>query len=254
MPEMTNAAPAPVRRQRLMPTPLALALSVAGLIGFAVLTALVLHDPRPLPLDRFLHRLVLEHRGPVVGLASFVTDLGTAPVLVPLLLLAGVVPARRTGSWWFVLAGPVLLLVGQLFRVTAMILVDRPRPPIQDWARHVSGTSFPSGHSTSSALTYTLLLLLLAPSVRSGAGRAALAIGLLAVAALVGVSRVVLGVHWPTDVLGGWSLATFLLPFAALALRALHRIVEKRNGRPGESTDISPAGPSPAEPPSEEPA
>ena len=181
----------------------ALALSAAGLVGFVVLAALVLHDKRPLPLDRFLHRLALEHRAPVIGIATFVTDLGTVPVLLPLLLLAGVVAARRTGSWWFVVAGPVLLFAGQLVRLVAMVLVDRPRPPMQDWARYASGTSFPSGHTTTSALAYTLLLLLLAPSVRSGAGRAVLAIGLLGVAGLVGVSRVVLGVHWPTDVLGG---------------------------------------------------
>lgn len=221
----TSASPAPrlplprrpVRRTQ------ALAVGSAGLVGFVVLVALVLHDSRPLPLDRFLHRFALEHREPVLGLAAFVTNFGTAPVLLPLLLLAGVVAARRTGSWWFVAAGPVLLSAGTLVRFVAMTGIDRPRPPMQDWARFASGTSFPSGHATSSALGYTLLLLLLAPSVRSRAARAALAAGLLAVAGLVGVSRVVLGVHWPTDVLGGWSLATFLLPFAALALAWLDR-------------------------------
>jgi undecaprenyl-diphosphatase len=206
----------------------ALAVSLAGLVGFAVLVALVLHDPRPLPLDRALHRLALEHREPILGFAAFVTHLGTGPVILPLLLLAGVVAARRDRSWWLVPAGPVLLAAGLLVRFVAMTLIDRPRPPMQDWTRFASGTSFPSGHTTTSALGYTLLLLLLAPSLRTQLGRAALAVGLLGVAGLVGVSRVVLGVHWPTDVLGGWSLATFLLPLAALALAALDRTPSDR--------------------------
>ena len=64
-----------------------------------------------------------------------------------------------------------------------MVTIDRPRPPAQDWVRHASGESFPSGHTTTAALGYGLLLLLLSPSVRSVAGRALLAVGLLGVAA-----------------------------------------------------------------------
>ena len=92
-----------------------------------------------------------------------------------------------------------------------MWIVDRPRPPVADWVRFASGQSFPSGHTTTSALAYALMLLLLAPSVPRPCRGPLLAFGLLAVAGLVGVSRVVLGVHWPTDVLGGWSLALFLV-------------------------------------------
>ncbi|HSP38664.1 MAG TPA: phosphatase PAP2 family protein [Frankiaceae bacterium] len=192
-----------------------------GLIGFAVLAVLVLVHPGSFPLDRWLHRLAVEHRQPVLGLASFVTNFGTGPVLVPLLLLAGIVAARRTGVRWVVLAGVAGLLLGQGVRLLAMVLVDRPRPPMSDWARFASGTSFPSGHSTSAALGYGLMLLLLAPSVHGRARRVLLSIGLVTVAGLVGVSRVVLGVHWPTDVLGGWSLALLLLAVAALLFEKL---------------------------------
>jgi undecaprenyl-diphosphatase len=213
----------------------ALAASLLGLLGFVVLTALVLAHPGPLPLDRELHRLAVEHRAPILGFAAFWTRLGTMPVILPLLVIAGVVAARRTGVVWFVVLGPVLLFAGQAVRLTAMVIVDRPRPPRSDWVHLASGQSFPSGHTTTSALGYSLMLLLLAPSVHAAGRRALLAVGLLTVAGLVGVSRVVLGVHWPTDVLGGWSLALFLVPLAALALRALEqRAPGPRPARPGD--------------------
>jgi undecaprenyl-diphosphatase len=217
---------------------LALLTALVGFLGFAVLTVMVVAHPGPFPLDRGLHRLAVEHRASVVGFASFWTRLGTMPVILPLLLLAGVVAARRTGVAWFVLLGPVLLFAGQAVRVTAMALVDRPRPPRADWVHLASGQSFPSGHTTTSALGYALMLLLLAPSVHAAGRRALLAIVLLFVAGLVGVSRVVLGVHWPTDVLGGWSLALFLLPFAALVLRTLEQRAASHRARAAVSEPV----------------
>lgn len=222
----------------------AVVASLTGLVGFVVLAVLVVVHPGPLALDRSLHRLALEHREPVLGLAAAVTDLGTVPVLLPLLVLAGLVAARRSGRWWVVVLGPALLFAGQAVRYLSMVLVDRPRPPAQDWARFASGTSFPSGHTTTSALAYSLMLLLLAPSVRRSGSRALLAVGLLTVAALVGVSRVVLGVHWPTDVLGGWSLALFLLPIAAVVLRRVEPPFERVEACP----DPMPADPTSSDP------
>jgi membrane-associated phospholipid phosphatase len=228
------------------------AASLAGLVGFVVLAVLVVAHPGPLPLDRSLHRFALDHRGPVNGAAAVVSDLGTLPVLLPLLLLAALVAARRTGRWWVVLLAPAMLFAGQAVRYLSMVTVDRPRPPPADWARYASGESFPSGHTTTSALAYSLLLLLLAPSLRSvGHSRRLpvplLAAGLLGVAALVGLSRVVLGVHWPTDVLGGWSLALFLVPIAAWLLQRVEAS-RPRFERVEACPDPTPAAPTSSAP------
>lgn len=83
---------------------------------------------------------------------------------------------------------------------------DRPRPALVPHGSHVYTASFPSGHSMMSAVTYLTLGALLA-KVES---RRAIRAYLLALAALitflVGVSRIYLGVHWPTDVLAGWTV------------------------------------------------
>ncbi|MFZ0390217.1 MAG: phosphatase PAP2 family protein [Calditrichia bacterium] len=82
---------------------------------------------------------------------------------------------------------------------------DRPRPMLVPHESYVYTSSFPSGHSMISAITYLTLAALLAQVHR----RKRVKIYLLIVAALltflVGISRIYMGVHWPTDVLAGWT-------------------------------------------------
>ena len=87
-------------------------------------------------------------------------------------------------------------------------LFARTRPDIVDHLVAVSGASFPSGHSANSAVVYLTLAGLLAQVARGAAiRRYVLAAAVLLVGA-IGASRVDLGVHWPSDVLAGWSFGT----------------------------------------------
>ena len=94
---------------------------------------------------------------------------------------------------------------GMLLSTGLKEVVDRPRPDLVPHGQHVYTQSFPSGHSMLSAVTYLTLGALLARLQK----RRRLKLYLLAVAIsmtlAIGVSRVYLGVHWPTDVLAGWS-------------------------------------------------
>jgi len=93
-------------------------------------------------------------------------------------------------------------------------IFDRPRPDLIPHLDHVSSWSYPSGHATSVTAIALAFALLAPPWRRAAAGCAAVAILLTA------LSRVMLGVHWPSDVLGGAMLgAAFALAAAAIDRR-----------------------------------
>lgn len=87
-------------------------------------------------------------------------------------------------------------------------LVDRPRPTIVEHWTSFSSSSFPSGHSADSTIVYLLLAELAGRRLRTAAERRYVAGCAVALAMLVGTSRVFLGVHWPSDVLGGWAFGS----------------------------------------------
>lgn len=94
--------------------------------------------------------------------------------------------------------------------------------PLHDAALATSGASFPSGHAMGSFVVYGALLIALWPCIRPGWPRALALTAWLAVVVAVGASRVLLSVHWPTDVLGGWLLGTAWLALVALVSSRCH--------------------------------
>jgi membrane-associated phospholipid phosphatase len=84
----------------------------------------------------------------------------------------------------------------------------RTRPDIVDHIVTVGGASFPSGHSANSAIVYLTLASLLTQVVRGHDTRRFVLVAAALLVTAIGSSRVYLGVHWPSDVLAGWSFGT----------------------------------------------
>ena len=104
----------------------------------------------------------------------------------------------------------------------------RPRPDLVPYADYFSSTSFPSGHSMLSAATYLTLGALLARSQQRKRIKAFFLLVAALLSFMVGLSRVYLGVHWPTDVLAGWTAGASWTIVCWLAARWLqvHRAIE----------------------------
>lgn len=119
---------------------------------------------------------------------------------------------------WFVLASVFGgLMLGMIFKS----VFARPRPDLVTHGSYVYTKSFPSGHSLMAAITYLTLGSLLARIQRLWRLKAYLILLAIAVTLAVGVSRVYLGVHWPTDVLAGWTLGAAWAALCGLTARYL---------------------------------
>lgn len=134
-----------------------------------------------------------------------VTALGSTGVLtIVVLTICGFLAMTRRGQTaLFVLAA---VIGGTLISQTMKWAYARPRPELVPHGAEVYTASFPSGHSMMSAVVYLTLGALLARAEADRVVKTYILLVAVLLTALVGVSRVYLGVHWPTDVLAGWSL------------------------------------------------
>ncbi len=137
--------------------------------------------------------------------ARDITALGSFACLGLLLAAAtGYLLLRRKRATALLLV--VTVVGGTIVSTLLKYIFARPRPDVVMPAARVFTASFPSGHATMSAITFLTVAALLARSeAEPGLKAYVLALG-VALTVLVGLSRVYLGVHYPTDVLAGWCL------------------------------------------------
>ncbi|MEM1414328.1 MAG: phosphatase PAP2 family protein [Myxococcota bacterium] len=178
-------------------------LGAGLLVGFAVLAALVLAlGPGPILGEEHVLAGLEAARTPeltawVRGVTSLGGWFGQLPLVIGSAVLLAATGRRKE-------AGALLLLclAGYFVMNGAKLAMDRPRPDAAHAVYRATGLSFPSGHASVSMFFFLGLGLI----VRREGKRWPLGV-LVAIAMLVGLTRPYLGVHYPSDVVGGWLMA-----------------------------------------------
>jgi len=228
------------------PVAAGLVAGVAGL-AFALLAVWVAEHGTTAPwIDESIHRWVVAHRDPVsITIASDLRWGGVTRIVLPLLVPVGALAAAPgSGLSRRVRSGLMLCAIaGAGIGVEAEVnhIIGRARPPILDWAGAASGASFPSGHTTTATAFALACAWACAGRVRAGWPRRAVWAGAAAYAGAVGWSRVWLGVHWPTDVAGGWLFVLAWMAGGAAVVLSLRRNRPTQN-RPARNRPAAPPG------------
>jgi undecaprenyl-diphosphatase len=210
-------------------------MAVFAVAGFVLVsyTAIVNGEPGPTPGDTTAIEIA-ERLGVswLTDLAKVFTHLGSAAVVGSLAFVSAalLVARRRWAELGVLVAGAVLIVFGVHEIKDA---IDRPRPP--GGLIGVSGSSFPSAHAAYSTF-YVWLAVTIVVRLRPGMARGAAVVCVgIALTALVGLSRVYLGVHYLSDVSAGWALgaASFSLCTAVALVISTVRQNEPDGEPPG---------------------
>lgn len=214
--------------------PWIIAVTAACLLAFIALAGLVIGGDTHAVDARILlaMRSVTDPSDPIgpKWLEGYMRDLtalgGFAVLSILVLSVSGFLAA--TGRQVLALRIFAVSLSGWLLSQAAKLAFLRPRPDLVPHSAEVYASSFPSGHAMTSAVVYLTLGAALARTTEDMRVKVYVLGLALALTLTIGVSRVYLGVHWPTDVLGGWALGGAWVGVAWAALRALdHRSARK---------------------------
>jgi undecaprenyl-diphosphatase len=198
-------------------------------------------------VDQAIHTWFAHgHQPAMIVLLRSATTIGSLGSLAAIVVVMAVVllvrKERASAIFVVVTAG-----VGALLNLGLKMIFARARPDLASALAVARGYSFPSGHAMDSFVTFgALVCIALRQPWPWKAKSAVLAIALTMVV-LVGLSRVYLGVHWASDIAGGWSAGTVWLSSAVTAFEMLLRLRQRRRGgAPTSPSAIVPDKPVPA--------
>jgi membrane-associated phospholipid phosphatase len=186
---------------------LGLGILVAGTLLFGYTLDDVLEPSEIARFDQPIVRFIVENRVAWLTLAmKGITQLGRSEVVSIVMVAAGFYFHRQTGRWRSMLLLSSASVGALILDLAAKVAIALPRPPEAWMAVQAYGYGFPSGHTTLSAMYITLAHFIARLQDHWRTKVFIYAAG-ITISFLIGVSRVYLGVHWPTDVIGGWALA-----------------------------------------------
>jgi undecaprenyl-diphosphatase len=177
------------------------------------------------PIDRTIYEaLYAGHRPVLLTIARIFTAFGE-PTPIIAASAFGMLWLWRVGRGRVGLTLLIVTLTGRALSEGQKYWIARPRPDIEPHLVVVKTSSFPSGHATSSMIFYLTIALLFAGHSRR---RFAAVTTAIILSLLIGLSRVMLGVHWPSDVIGGWAFGMLWVLLTLPPAQRLFQHVPKR--------------------------
>jgi undecaprenyl-diphosphatase len=197
------------------------------IFGFAKAAAEI-SEGDTLAIDRFLLMALRTPGNPGVPIGprwleqslTDLTALGGVTVLTLVTCLAAgyLVAARKPAIAAFT---GTAVGAGAVLGTSLKGFYERARPDVVEHLVETNSTSFPSGHAMNSAIVYLTLAVLIARSSESRSVRLYLICVAIALTLIIGFSRVYLGVHWPTDVVAGWTVGGVWAVLCSLVAKRL---------------------------------
>ncbi len=217
-------------------------VAIAGVIGFAALGRYV-RGGATQAFDEGILRWIAAHKSSMLTTAMVeITPLGTGMVVLAIVGVAALFlwHTEHKHSARLLLAATAgnILLNGAL-----KLAFSRPRPQVVEWGTHAASSSFPSGHAMSATVVYGTVAYLVARLQKHTLSRVATLTAAFILIALICLTRLYLGVHYPSDVLGGVVVGLAWSAFCMATLEASIALARRR----GASADME-ERPSPAEP------
>lgn len=178
------------------------------LIGFGVFLKLAveLSEQELAAFDGAFTGILFSRRSPLATIfMRYITDLGSTVTVTIIPVLVTIIGLKRWRALDVLLYD--LCLGGALGLSELLKYIFQRSRPLHPWLASAGGYSFPSGHALLSMTLYGFLAYLIIRNTQWSRWRKPAVSGLLLIPLLVGISRVYLGVHYPSDVLAGWSAA-----------------------------------------------
>jgi len=226
-------------------------VGIIGTIGFAALAEVVREGYTQQFDTAVLSWLGAHHTPALTTIMTEVTPLGTGIVV---LTVVGVTTAflwhteHKHSARMLLAATAGNILLNNVLK----LFFDRARPSVFEWGTHAASSSFPSGHAMSATVVYGTVAYLLARLQKHGWARAITLSLAVIMVTLICLTRLYLGVHYPSDVLGGiivglaWSgfcMATLEASLALARRRAPASVVEEAPAPVEKIAPVTPAAP-----------